>query len=123
MNPSNTIDQNIGAFDLSIAFSAIKDVTALLESYASGKTTVLKAIAGLVWPNAGHIEISGYTIFDSEKRIKLSAHKRQVGHVFRIFGFFCISRLKVILNIRLNLEAKGVNLIISSLIYWELVLC
>ena len=49
----------------------------------AGKTTVLNAIAGLVTPVSGRIEVDGRCLFDSTQRSNLPVHKRHMGYVFQ----------------------------------------
>ena len=49
----------------------------------AGKTTVLNAIAGLVTPVSGRIEVDGRCLFDSAQGINLPVHKRHMGYVFQ----------------------------------------
>ncbi len=58
-------------------------VVALVGPSGAGKTTVLNAIAGLVKPAAGRIEVEGRCLFDSARRIDVPAHRRHVGYVFQ----------------------------------------
>lgn len=58
-------------------------VVALVGPSGAGKTSVLNAIAGLVRPQSGRIAIDGRVLFDSNARIDLPPHRRQVGYVFQ----------------------------------------
>jgi len=58
------------------------NVIALLGPAASGKTTLLRAVAGLEQPHGGSIRVGERTFYDSLKRATLAAQKRQVGVMF-----------------------------------------
>ena len=58
-------------------------VIALSGHSGAGKTSVLHAIAGLVTPRAGRIEVDGRCLFDSAQGIDLPPHQRHVGYVFQ----------------------------------------
>lgn len=58
-------------------------VLALVGRSGAGKTTVLNAVAGLVRPRSGRIEVDGRCLFDGERGIDLPAHRRRVGYVFQ----------------------------------------
>jgi molybdate transport system ATP-binding protein len=58
-------------------------VVALAGHSGAGKTSVLHAIAGLVTPREGRIEVGGRVLFDSVRGIDVPAHERQVGYVFQ----------------------------------------
>lgn len=64
----------------------IKDdarVIALVGPSGAGKTSVLNAIAGLVTPVAGRIDVDGRCLFDSTRGIDVPVHRRRVGYVFQ----------------------------------------
>lgn len=64
----------------------IKDdarVIALVGPSGAGKTSVLNAIAGLVTPVAGRIDVDGRSLFDSTRGIDVPVHHRRVGYVFQ----------------------------------------
>ena len=54
----------------------------------SGKTTILRILAGLDRPDTGFIEIDGQVWFDSSSKIDLSPQKRKVGLVFQDYALF-----------------------------------
>ncbi len=58
-------------------------VIALAGHSGAGKTSVLHAIAGLLTPREGRIEIDGRCLFDSARGIDVPAHQRHVGYVFQ----------------------------------------
>ncbi len=73
----------LGAFTLDAAFTADKGVTALFGRSGSGKTSVMRIIAGLTTPDEGRIELDGRVLADRQKRIFTPAHKRRFGYVFQ----------------------------------------
>ena len=73
-------------------------VIALVGPSGAGKTSVLNAIAGLVTPVAGRIEVDGHCLFDSAHRIDEPVHRRRVGYVFQD------ARLFPHLDVRRNLQ-------------------
>jgi len=58
-------------------------VVALAGPSGAGKTSVLHAIAGLVRPESGRIEIDGRVLYDSAAGIDVPTHRRRVGYVFQ----------------------------------------
>jgi len=72
-----------GAFGLDIAFDAGGGVTALFGRSGAGKSTIVKAIAGLVRPDRGRIEIGDVVVFDGARGINVPAEKRRAGVVFQ----------------------------------------
>ncbi len=58
-------------------------VTALFGPSGCGKTTTLMAIAGLLRPDSGHINIGDAILFDSNKKIDIAPEERSIGFVFQ----------------------------------------
>ena len=56
-------------------------VTVLFGPSGAGKTTVLRALAGLDRPDAGSIRFSGETWFDAARAIHLPPQRRRVGYL------------------------------------------
>ncbi len=92
------IDLQRGAFRRQVRIDADERVVALTGPSGAGKTSVLNAIAGLVEPRAGRIEIDGRVLFDSARGIDLPAHRRRVGYVFQDARLF--PHLDVLGNLR-----------------------
>ncbi|MBI2853458.1 MAG: ABC transporter ATP-binding protein [Chloroflexi bacterium] len=82
------IKKSVPGFDLEVDFSIDEEILAVLGPSGSGKTMTLKCIAGLVRPDAGHIELNGRVLFDSVRRINLSPQQRKVGFVFQNYALF-----------------------------------
>jgi len=77
------IELRRGGFRRHVRIEDQARIVALVGPSGAGKTTVLNAIAGLVRPVSGRIEVDGRTLFDSARRIDLPAHRRRVGYVFQ----------------------------------------
>ncbi len=54
----------------------------------SGKTTILRMIAGLTKPDTGFIKVGDEIWFDSKKNIYLPPQKRKIGFVFQDYALF-----------------------------------
>lgn len=63
-------------------------VVALTGHSGIGKTSVLHAIAGLLKPVAGRIEVDGRVLFDGTAGINVPPHLRDVGYVFQDLRLF-----------------------------------
>ncbi|WP_133477485.1 ATP-binding cassette domain-containing protein [Cognatilysobacter segetis] len=72
-----------GTFERSVSIASDARVLALVGASGSGKTSLLHAIAGLVRPLRGRIEIDGTTLFDAQRGIDVPAHRRRIGYVFQ----------------------------------------
>jgi len=77
------IELQRGEFRRHVRIDEDARVLALVGHSGAGKTTVLNAIAGLVRPRAGRIEVDGRCLFDSGRGIDVSTHRRRIGYVFQ----------------------------------------
>jgi len=60
----------------------------LIGPSGAGKTSILRVLAGLERPEAGHITSGGLTWVDTARRICLPPQKRHLGYVFQEFTLF-----------------------------------
>lgn len=97
MSLSVRFAHRFGDFVLDVAFEAPAGVTALFGRSGSGKTSVINAVAGLIRPEAGRIQLGETVLFDAERRISVPVHRRRLGYVFQE------GRLFPHLNVRQNL--------------------
>ncbi|MGD8310778.1 MAG: molybdenum ABC transporter ATP-binding protein [Chromatiales bacterium] len=99
MTLSARIEHGFGGFRLAMDFAVSRPgLTALFGPSGAGKSTCINAIAGLLRPEAGRIEINGAPVFDSAAGLDLPARKRRVGYVFQD------ARLFPHLSVRANLD-------------------
>lgn len=77
------VEKKLGGFALDVAFKAGGGVTALFGRSGAGKSTIVKAIAGLLQPDRGRIQVGDKVLFDSAKRINVPAERRRAGVVFQ----------------------------------------
>jgi molybdate transport system ATP-binding protein len=90
-------------FSLDAAFTAPSSgVTAIFGPSGCGKTTILAAVAGLLRPQAGRVELGGRVLFDDRERIALPPEKRRCGMVFQEARLF--PHLSVETNLRYGLR-------------------
>lgn len=61
---------------------------ALVGPSGAGKTTALRAVAGLVRPSAGRIALGGDVLFDDEPGVDVPPERRRVGLVFQEYALF-----------------------------------
>jgi len=95
------VERRIGEFRLAASFQAGEGVTALFGRSGSGKTSVVNAIAGILRPDRGRIDINGETLFDAARGIDVPTPRRRVGYVFQE------GRLFPHLSVRQNLNYAG----------------
>ncbi|NRB57784.1 MAG: molybdenum ABC transporter ATP-binding protein [Salinicola sp.] len=76
--------KRLGTFDLDIALTVpASGVTALFGESGSGKTSLLRLIAGLDRPDGGYVRLGGRTLSDTQQKIHVPIHRRQLGIVFQ----------------------------------------
>jgi molybdate transport system ATP-binding protein len=63
-------------------------VTVLFGPSGAGKTTVLRALAGLDLPDAGTITFAGETWLDRARAVAVSPQRRRVGFLFQEYALF-----------------------------------
>jgi molybdate transport system ATP-binding protein len=76
------------AFRLEVAVALGRRTLALVGPSGAGKTTVLRAVAGLVRPERGRVALGETVWFDSERGIDLPPERRSVGLVFQEYALF-----------------------------------
>ncbi|NJM30006.1 MAG: molybdenum ABC transporter ATP-binding protein [Rhizobiales bacterium] len=72
-----------GTLDLEIDAAFGSGITGVFGPSGSGKTTFLNLVSGLLRPDRGRITVAGESLFDSESRIDIPAHRRGIGYVFQ----------------------------------------
>jgi molybdate transport system ATP-binding protein len=83
-----TIGAGAQRFELDVAFRSEADRLVLFGPSGAGKTLTLKAIAGLLRPDAGHVRVAGATLFDAEHGIDTPAPRRDCGYLFQDYALF-----------------------------------
>lgn len=94
-------------FTLDVATRVAGQRIVLLGPSGAGKSVTLKAIAGLVQPDAGHIRLNGRTLFDGAARLSVAAEQRQVAYVFQDYALF--PHLNVRQNVGFGLQRGWFN--------------
>jgi len=102
-------------FNINVDFELAEgDFLCLFGESGSGKTTILRMLAGLTNPDSGVIEVSGDEWFNGAQNKKLPAQKRNVGMVFQDDSLF--PNMTVLENILFAAEEKNRNTLIDELI-------
>jgi molybdate transport system ATP-binding protein len=81
-------ETHLGNFHLQPAFTAGDDLIVLFGPSGAGKSLTLRALAGLLKPERGRIELPGGVVFDSGRRIDLPPQLRNVGYVVQDLALF-----------------------------------
>lgn len=77
------LTKQIGETRIDFALAAGEGATVLFGPSGAGKTSVLNMIAGLLRPDAGHVRVSGETLFDAAAGIDVPPERRRAGYVFQ----------------------------------------
>lgn len=64
------------------------ELMALVGHSGSGKSTILRTVAGLWHPEQARVRVNGTIWFDTEAGINLPPHERRVGIVFQSYALF-----------------------------------
>lgn len=101
------VQARVGRFDLACELAVEPGKTvALVGASGAGKTTVLRAVAGLVRPLAGRISCDDACWFDAARGIFLMPQARSCGMVFAEYALF--DHMSAIENVSFGLRALGV---------------
>jgi len=65
-----------------------QELVAVFGKSGTGKTTLLRMIAGLTAPDKGVIKIGNRTVFDSYQKINLKPQQRNIGFMFQDYALF-----------------------------------
>ncbi|NEJ69966.1 molybdenum ABC transporter ATP-binding protein [Rhizobium phaseoli] len=90
--------QKLGGFLLDAAFTSERGVTALFGRSGSGKTSLIRIIAGLARPDEGRVVLDGKPLTEIASGIFVPKHRRRFGYVFQE------ARLFPHLSVRANLS-------------------
>jgi len=77
-----------GQFELHASLATDGELVVLYGRSGSGKSLTLRAIAGLVRPTAGRIEIGGRAVFEGSTGLNLPPQQRRVGYVIQELALF-----------------------------------
>lgn len=80
---SVNVTQTLGTFHLNVAFDTDRGVTALFGRSGSGKSSVLRLIAGLARPDTGTVQFDDQVLADSGTGVYVAPHHRQFACVFQ----------------------------------------
>lgn len=83
-----TVRSGKRAFQLQIRFSSNSRRIVIFGPSGSGKSMTLKAIAGLIKPDSGHIRLDRTTLFDASAGIDLRPQARKVAYLFQDYALF-----------------------------------
>ncbi|GCA76064.1 Fe(3+) ions import ATP-binding protein FbpC [Microcystis aeruginosa NIES-2520] len=82
------IEKSLPGFNLSVTFNGQNQPLGLLGASGSGKSLILRSLAGVETPSRGRIVLNGRILFDSEKGINLPSRQRRIGFVVQNYALF-----------------------------------
>ena len=94
-------------FQLNARFCAEGQRVVVVGPSGAGKSQLLKAIAGLMRPDSGHVRLDGDALFDAQARVNLPPQERNVAYLFQDYALF--PHLSVRQNIAFGLTRGWFN--------------
>lgn len=97
-----TLRSGARTFELNARFESASQRVVIYGPSGAGKSQLLKALAGLMTPDRGHIELAGRRLFDGDAGIDIAPQRRQVAYLFQDYALF--PHLNVRQNIGFGLQ-------------------
>ena len=94
-------------FQLNARFCAEGQRVVVVGPSGAGKSQLLKAIAGLMRPDSGHVRLDGDALFDAQARVNLPPQARNVAYLFQDYALF--PHLSVRQNVAFGLARGWLN--------------
>lgn len=104
MSVDISVRKKLGEFDIDIAIKSGAKCIGILGPSGSGKSMLLKIIAGIETPDEGLVKVDGRVLFDSSNRINQKPQERSVGYMFQEYALF--PTMTVAQNIAAGIKAK-----------------
>lgn len=104
---TKTLRSGQRSFKLQVRLQSHSQRIAILGPSGAGKSMTLKAIAGLIRPDTGHIRLDGVNLFDRAAGIDLAPQARKVAYLFQDYALF--PHLNVRQNIAFGLTQGWLN--------------
>jgi molybdate transport system ATP-binding protein len=100
------IKLRLGALDLDAAIAVADDETlAIVGPNGSGKTSILRALAGLVPLSGGRVVLGEEVLEDPSRQIRVPPERRSVGVVFQDYLLF--PHMSALENVAFGLRSRG----------------
>ena len=94
-------------FVLDVALQCTQRQVVLCGPSGAGKSLTLKAVAGLLRPDQGHVHLQGHALFDAARGVDLPPQRRRLGYVFQDYALF--PHLTVRQNVGFGLQQGLLN--------------
>jgi molybdate transport system ATP-binding protein len=99
---SKTLRSGERTFQLDARFASVAQRVVVYGPSGAGKSQMMKALAGLMTPDAGRIELAGRVLFDAAAGVNVPARERNVAYLFQDYALF--PHLNVRQNIGFGLQ-------------------
>jgi molybdate transport system ATP-binding protein len=76
------------AFAVDVDFAVPPGITILFGASGSGKSTILRAVAGLVRPDDGRVAVGDSVLFDAQRSVDVPVPRRHIGYVTQDLALF-----------------------------------
>jgi len=111
------VHKSYPSFRLAAGFSSRNGPLGLLGASGSGKSMMLRCIAGLEKPESGRITLNGRVLLDTGNHVNIPPAQRHVGMVFQDYALF--PHLTVRQNIGFGLERSPSEKQNERIMYWS----
>ncbi len=98
------IQKKVKEFDLTVSFQHQHKCLGILGASGSGKSMILKCIAGIACPDQGRIQYEA-VLYDSKHKINVKPQKRKIGYLFQDYALF--ENMTIKQNIEVGMEKKN----------------
>lgn len=99
------ISKKLRDFTLQAEFVLNEGTLGLMGSSGSGKSMLLKCLAGIETPDIGRIVLNSKVLFDSQQKINLIPQKRSIGYLFQSYALF--PNMSVLENILCGMQIQN----------------
>ncbi|KAK83743.1 ABC transporter, ATP-binding domain protein, partial [Bordetella holmesii H620] len=90
-------------FELDVRLRTESRRVVLFGPSGAGKSLTLRAVAGLLRPDSGHIAVNGRVFYDGQRDVFLPPQQRRVAYLFQDYALF--PHLTVGQNVAFGLRA------------------
>lgn len=94
-------------FALDVSLQCTQQQVVLFGPSGAGKSLTLKAVAGLLRPDQGHVRLQGRALFDAAAGVNLPPQRRRLGYMFQDYALF--PHLSVRQNVAFGLQKGWLN--------------
>jgi molybdate ABC transporter permease protein len=113
------IYKQLADFDLQVSFAVDNHTLGLLGGSGTGKSMILRCLAGVETPTDGRIILNGRVLFDSERKINIPSRERKIGFLVQNYALF--PHMTVAQNVAFGLPKGLSNIAIKQQVETQLI--